>query len=93
MTIITVLNFSDEKPSPCRIQDSLIEDLKPRFRGRVEFDRINVDENEEMKKKYSIKEVPTIVIEKEGKEIERFVGLTQQVFLKRAIERALNEKG
>lgn len=88
---ITILYFYSDSPGPCRIQNPLIEDLKLKFRRGVEFKKINIDENKALTEKYEVDEVPAIIIECEGKETERFNGLTQEIFLKRAIEKTLSE--
>jgi thioredoxin-like negative regulator of GroEL len=73
------------------LQVTLVKELEFRFRGRVEFEYLNAKENESQVLKYKIKSLPTIIIECDGKERERFVGLTQQLFLKKAIDKTLSE--
>ena len=73
------------------IQISFLKELENIFKGRVEFEHLNAKENESQVLKYKVRELPTIIIECNGKEKERFVGLTQQLFLRRAIENALSE--
>jgi len=73
------------------LQVSLLKELEPRFRGRVEFEYLNAKENESQVSKYKIRELPTIIIECDGREKERFTGLTQQRFLKKAIDKVLSE--
>jgi hypothetical protein len=53
--------------------------------------RRNIKENESQVSKYKVRDLPTIIIECDNKERERFIGLTQQLFLKKAIEKALSE--
>jgi thioredoxin-like negative regulator of GroEL len=72
------------------LQVSLLKELENRFRGRVEFEYLNAKENESQVSKYKIRELPTIIIECDGREVERFAGLTQQRFLKSAIEKVLS---
>jgi len=73
------------------LQVSLIKELETRFRRRVEFEYLNAKKNESQVSKYKIRDLPTIIIECNNKERERFIGLTQQLFLKKAIEKALSE--
>ncbi len=73
------------------IQVSLLKDLENRFRGRVEFEYLNANDNEGLVSKYKIKTYPTIIIECDGREKERFTGLTQQLFLKKALDKVLSE--
>jgi len=66
------------------IQISFLKELENIFKRRVEFEHLNAKENESQVLKYKVRELPTIIIECNGKEKERFVGLTQQLFLRKA---------
>ena len=72
------------------IQVSFLKELESIFKRKVEFQYLNAKENESLVIKYKIRELPTIIIECDNKEKERFVGLTQQLFLKKAIEKVLS---
>lgn len=91
MTRVIVKDFWSKNFEICNTQIELIKDLESTYRGRVEFQHLSANENESLVEKYRIKDYPTIIIECDGMEKERFVGLTQQLFLKRAIDRILSE--
>lgn len=91
MSRIVVKNFIASKDGTSNIQISLLKELEKSFRLRVEFEYLNAEGNESQVSKYKIRDLPTIIIECDGKEKERFVGLTQQLFLKKAIEKTLGE--
>lgn len=91
MSKLTILYFYDDKPGPSTLQDSMIKNLELEFNKRVEFKRINVSKDNVLVKKYGITEIPSIVIERNEKVKEKFNGLTQELFLRRAIERFLKE--
>lgn len=88
---LTVKNFWSYDSEESNVQIPLMKDLERVFKERVIFQNINAEENKDEVEKYGIKEFPTIIIECDGKERERFNGLTQELFLKKAIERALSE--
>lgn len=91
MKKVTLKHFWSYDSEESNIQIQLIKDLERIFKERITFQSINAEENEEEVKKYGIKEFPSIVIECNGEERERFNGLTQELFLRKAIERALRE--
>jgi thioredoxin-like negative regulator of GroEL len=91
MPRIIVKNFISSKDGTSDLQVSLLKELENRFKQKVEFEHLNVKENESQVAKYKIRDLPTIIIECDNKERERFIGLTQQLFLKKAIEKALSE--
>lgn len=58
--------------------EPMIEELEKEFHGKVEFEKINVDENQELTAKHGVMSIPTYIIEKDGKELERIIGATQK---------------
>ena len=90
MPRVVVKNFiSDEGTSD--LQVSLSKEVEKTFKRKVEFEYLNVKDNQSQSSKYKITDLPTIIIECNGKERERFVGLTQELFLKKAIKKVLSE--
>lgn len=59
----------------------VIEELEKEFEGKVEFIKINVDEDPQTASQYGVMGIPTFVIEKEGKEVGRKVGMTSKADL------------
>jgi thioredoxin-like negative regulator of GroEL len=88
---IAIKIFLSDGCETCNTQIPLVKELEPRFRGRVEFEYLNIKDNESQVSKYRISTLPAIIIECDGREKERFIGLTQQRFLKRALEKMLGE--
>jgi len=91
MPRIIVKSFISNKDETSDVQISFLKELENIFGGRVEFEYLDVKENESQALKYKIKDLPTIIIECDDKERERFNGLTQQLFLRKAIEKTLSE--
>lgn len=59
---------------PCRTLAPVIDELAADYAGRVVFGKLNVDENPQTASKFSIMSIPTLLIMKEGREVERIVG-------------------
>ena len=92
MERIVFKNFWSSNSDVCNVQIPIVKNVQNVFDGRVAFEEINVDVNKELVSKYKIKEIPTIIIESNGQEKERFVGLTQERFLKKALKKVLSER-
>jgi len=90
MPRITVKNFLS-KEGTSDLQISLLKEVENKFKRRVEFEYLNAEDNQSQVSKYKIRTIPTIIIECNGKEKERFVGLTQELFLRKAIKKTLSE--
>lgn len=75
--MIEVKQFSATWCSPCKMLKPIVNEIKGEM-PNVKFHQIDVDENGDLATKYGVRSVPTIVIEKNGKEVKRFVGLQQK---------------
>ena len=56
---------------PCKITTPIVEELEKEFEGKVEFEKINVDEDVAKSSKYGVMSIPTFVILKDGQELGR----------------------
>lgn len=89
MSNVVLIDFMAEWCQPCRMQDPILEELKKKYEDRVEFKKIDVDKENELADKYSIRAVPTLIIEKDGEIFKRYIGVTSKVNLEKDLESAL----
>jgi thioredoxin 1 len=82
--VTRVKDFHAEWCGPCKKQDPIIDELEEKHPD-VEFEKVDVDDDPEEAQKYGVKSVPTIVVEKDGDVIEKFIGLTQGSEIEAAI--------
>lgn len=61
--------------APCRAIAPIVEELAKEYSGKVVFGKLNVDENPETADKFGIKAIPTLLVMKNGAEVDRIVGL------------------
>ena len=59
---------------PCHIVAPLIEEMARDYAGRILFGKLNVDENPETAMQYQIMSIPTLLVFKDGKLVDRIVG-------------------
>lgn len=85
---VTLKDFRADWCGPCKTQDPILEDLADDWDDRVEFEEIDVDENQDIANSYQVRSIPTIVVENEDGVVERFVGVTQRDDLEAALEKA-----
>ncbi len=62
--------------APCRAIAPIVEQLAKEYSGKVVFGKLNVDENPETQQKFGIMAIPTLLVMKNGSEVDRIVGLT-----------------
>jgi thioredoxin 1 len=86
---VSLVDFNAPWCSPCRMQGPIIQQLSEQFEGKALIAEMNIDENRETAVKMGIQSIPTLAVFKNGKEIQRFVGLQSQDTLSKAIEEML----
>jgi len=60
---------------PCRTIAPVIEELAAEMTGRVRVAKLNVDENPATASRFDLRSIPTLLIFKDGREIDRIVGV------------------
>ena len=85
--MIKVLDFWAEWCGPCKFMEPLIDELEKELKGKVTFEKINVDENQELTAQHGVMSIPTYIIEKDGQELERIIGATQKENFVRVISK------
>jgi thioredoxin len=86
---VTLMDFNAPWCAPCHSQEPIIEKLAGKFQGKARIVAMNVDENQEVAMKLGIQGVPTLIIFKNSKEVQRFVGLQPEGILSEALEKLL----
>jgi len=85
---VKLKDFHADWCGPCKTQDPILDEMEGDWEGSVEFEKIDVDENQDVANEYQVRSIPTIVIENDEGVVERFVGVTQREQLETALEKA-----
>jgi thioredoxin 1 len=84
-----ILDCWAEWCGPCRTIGPIIEQLAKEMKGKVVFGKLNVDENMQTANKYRISAIPTLMVFKDGKLIDKLVGAYPKPALAAKIQRFL----
>jgi len=68
-----VVDFYAEWCMPCLMIAPVIEELADKIKD-VKFVKLNVDDNQELARKYGVSSIPCLIIFKDGKEVDRMIG-------------------
>ena len=61
--------------APCRAIAPIVDELAKEYTGKVVFGKLNVDENPETTNKFGVMAIPTLLVMKDGREVDRVVGV------------------
>lgn len=71
---VFILDCWAEWCGPCRMLGPVIEELAGELKGKVVFGKLNVDQNMQTANKHRITAIPTLLVFKNGKLVDKLVG-------------------
>ena len=74
---------------PCRIIGPIVEELAPSYQGKAIMAKVNVDDNPQIAQKFGVTSIPTLMMFKDGKLVDRAVGAMPKGELQKFIDRNL----
>ena len=85
---VTLVDFWAPWCGPCQTQGPIIEELAGETADGVRVAKINVDEHQDPAARYNVMSIPTLIVFKDGEEVERFIGVQDKAVLASALEKA-----
>jgi thioredoxin len=86
---VTLIDFNAPWCGPCRAQEPILTAIGERYNGKAHIAKMNIDNNGDVALTLGIQSIPTLILFKNGHEIQRFVGLQKAETLNQAMDLAL----
>ena len=74
---------------PCRMVGPIIEEVSQEYDGKAVVGKVDVDANQEFAAKYGVRNIPTVLVFKDGEIVNRQVGVSPKQVYTDAIEAAM----
>ncbi|OGY27766.1 MAG: thioredoxin [Candidatus Woykebacteria bacterium RIFCSPHIGHO2_12_FULL_43_10] len=76
--MIEVLKFYADWCTPCHVLSPIMDEIEKELGAKVTIKKIDVDADNNTAMKYGVLSIPTLVLIKDGKEVDRIVGLASK---------------
>ena len=84
-----LVDFWAEWCGPCKKVAPVLDELSKQYGDRVEFVKLNIDENPNTTRDYGVMSIPTLTVFKGGKPVQSVVGAQPKSQLAKLVEAAL----
>ncbi len=83
--IFLVIDCWAEWCAPCLVVHPIIENLAKKYKGEIAFAKLNIDQNREIAERFKIMSIPTLLVFKNGQNVDSIIGAMPQDVLEEKI--------
>ncbi len=85
---VTLVDFFADWCGPCRMMEPIIVELAEEMDGKASVAKLDIEAAQKVTTDFQVTSIPTVIVFRDGKEVERVVGLKDKDSLKKLIEAA-----
>lgn len=84
---VVLVDFWAEWCTPCKMMAPVLNDLAEELTDDTRVGKLNIEQYQSMAQRFNVRSIPTLILFKNGKEVNRFVGIKQKGFLLKEISK------
>jgi len=85
-----VIDFWASWCMPCKMLAPIFEEVSKEFEGKLKFAKISTEDHPNIAQAANITGIPCLIVFKDGKEVDRIIGMNQADVLKQKLEEILS---
>jgi thioredoxin 1 len=82
---LVLVDFWAEWCAPCRMMAPILNEVAAELDGKIFVGKVDVQQYQDLANKFKIRGIPTLILFKDGKEVNRFVGVKTKEYLLKEI--------
>ena len=84
---VVLIDFWASWCAPCRMMAPILNDVASELGGNLHVGKVNIEQYQSLAQKFKVRNIPTLILLKNGVEVNRFVGVKTKDFLIQQIKK------